>query len=80
MPFVMGSGIIVGVRKNKLPPEVRAFFVQMGKIGGKLGGPARAAKLTAEQRSENARKAVSARWERAKAEKRRPRIPGATGR
>ncbi|OXE37295.1 MAG: RNA-binding protein [Phenylobacterium zucineum] len=30
--------------------------------GGKKGGPARAAKLTAEQRSEIARKAAARRW------------------
>jgi hypothetical protein len=41
----------------------------MGKKGGKLGGPARAAKLTPEERSENARKAVQARWAKAKAKK-----------
>jgi hypothetical protein len=56
----------VVVRRKKLPPEIRAFFVTMGKRGGKLGGPARAAKLTPEQRSENARKAVMARWAKAK--------------
>jgi hypothetical protein len=33
-----------------------------GRNGGKKGGPARAAKLTAEQRSEIARKAARARW------------------
>jgi hypothetical protein len=33
-----------------------------GRNGGKKGGPARAAKLTAEQRSEIARKAAKARW------------------
>jgi hypothetical protein len=34
-----------------------------GRKGGKKGGPARAAKLTAEQRSEIARKAAEARWQ-----------------
>jgi hypothetical protein len=33
-----------------------------GRNGGKKGGPARAAKLTAEQRSEIARRAAQARW------------------
>jgi hypothetical protein len=33
-----------------------------GRNGGRKGGPARAAKLTAEQRSEIARKAAQARW------------------
>ena len=48
--------------KKKLPAEVRDFFVKQGKKGGKIGGKARAAKLTAEERSESARKAVKARW------------------
>jgi hypothetical protein len=33
-----------------------------GRAGGKKGGSARAAKLTAQQRSEIARKAAQARW------------------
>jgi hypothetical protein len=36
--------------------------VALGRLGGKKGGPARAAKLTKEQRSESARKAARARW------------------
>jgi hypothetical protein len=40
--------------------------VALGRKGGKKGGPARAAKLTATQRSESARKAVQARWAKAK--------------
>jgi hypothetical protein len=55
--------------KSKLPPEVREFFVQKGKEGGKLSGAARMAKLTAEQRREIARKAVQARWTKAKKRK-----------
>ena len=41
--------------------------VALGRKGGKKGGPARAAKLTPKQRSESARKAVQARWTKAKA-------------
>jgi hypothetical protein len=40
--------------------------VALGRLGGLKGGPARAAKLTAEQRSEFARKAVMVRWSRRK--------------
>ncbi len=40
--------------------------VALGKKGGLKGGPARAKKLTAEERSESARRAVNARWSRAK--------------
>ena len=38
--------------------------VELGRLGGKKGGKARAQKLTAEQRSEIARKAAKARWSR----------------
>ena len=40
--------------------------VALGRKGGKIGGPARAAKLTPEQRSEIARRAVQSRWAKAK--------------
>jgi len=46
---------------TKLPKNVRAFFVQEGSRGGKIGGKKRMDKLTPEQRSELARKAVAAR-------------------
>ncbi|MHC4402324.1 MAG: hypothetical protein ACYTG0_21880 [Planctomycetota bacterium] len=36
--------------------------VALGRLGGKKGGKARAAKLTKKQRSEIARKAARARW------------------
>lgn len=36
--------------------------VALGRLGGKKGGPARAKKMTAEQRSDSARKAAVARW------------------
>ena len=36
--------------------------VALGRLGGQKGGKARAEKLTSEQRSEIARKAVQARW------------------
>ena len=38
--------------------------VALGRRGGLKGGPARAAKMTPEERRESARKAVEARWER----------------
>jgi len=40
------------------------------KDAGKLGGQKRAEKMTPEQRSAAAKKAVTARWKKAKAEKR----------
>jgi hypothetical protein len=42
------------------------FFRKQGAKGGKKGGAARAANMTPEQRSEAARNAVKARWDRAK--------------
>jgi hypothetical protein len=51
---------------KRLPPDIRDYFVRKGRQGGKLGGPARAAAMTPEQRSESARKAVMARWEKQK--------------
>ena len=46
------------------PEERHAAAVALGRLGGKKGGPARAKKLTPEQRSESARKAAKARWRR----------------
>jgi hypothetical protein len=43
-----------------------AAAVALGRKGGKKGGPARAANLTSQQRSESARKAGLARWAKAK--------------
>jgi len=40
--------------------------VALGRLGGKKGGPARAAKMTKRQRSQSARKAALARWKGAK--------------
>ena len=51
------------VEVPELTPEERhAAAVALGRLGGKKGGKARAAKLTPEQRSEGARKAARARW------------------
>lgn len=43
-----------------------AAAVALGRLGGLKGGKARAAKLTAEERRASARKAVLARWAKAK--------------
>jgi hypothetical protein len=49
------------MRKKKNPNAVA-----LGKLGGSKGGNIRAAKLTPERRREIARKAVLARWAKAK--------------
>jgi hypothetical protein len=36
--------------------------VELGRLGGQKDGKARAAKLTAEERSDSAKKAATARW------------------
>jgi hypothetical protein len=38
--------------------------VALGRKGGKKGGPARAAKMTKEERSASAKKAAEARWKK----------------
>lgn len=43
-------------------PEKNPAAVALGRIGGKIGGVARAKKLTAQERSEIAKKAAKARW------------------
>jgi len=50
------------VKKKKKNPHA----VALGRLGGLKGGKARTARLTAEQRRELARKAVLARWAKAK--------------
>jgi len=50
---------MAGKRKNP-------YAVALGRKGGRKGGPARAANMTPEQRSESARNAVNARWARRK--------------
>ena len=44
------------------PPEKNPAAVVLGRLGGKKGGLARAAKLTAAKRSEIAKKAALTRW------------------
>jgi hypothetical protein len=48
------------------PPEItdemRAAAAAFGRMGGRIGGPARAASLTKKKRSAIAKKAADARW------------------
>jgi hypothetical protein len=44
------------------PSDKNPHAVALGKLGGLKGGPARAKKLSAEERKEAARKAAMARW------------------
>lgn len=44
------------------PKEKNKAAQELGRLGGKKGGKARAEKLTPEERSEIAKKAATARW------------------
>jgi hypothetical protein len=46
--------------------EISEYLAKIGRKGGKASGKARMEKLTAEQRSEVARRAALARWKRRK--------------
>ena len=46
------------------PSTKNPAAVALGRLGGLKGGPARAKKLTQEQRKEIARKAARARWKK----------------
>ena len=51
----------------KHPPQQKnSAAVELGRLGGIKGGKARAESLTAEQRSEIAKKAAEARWKTSK--------------
>ena len=54
--------MLVSMKKKRKDPNA----VALGRKGGLIGGPARAAAMTAKERSEAARKAVMARWSKAK--------------
>jgi hypothetical protein len=51
------------------PQRKNPAAVSLGRKGGLKGGPARAASMTAEERSESARNAVLARWAKVKKQK-----------
>ena len=44
-------------------PEKNPHAQALGRLGGKKGGPARAAKLSAERKREIAKKAAEVRWQ-----------------
>ena len=52
-----------------MKPDISAYLAEIGRRGGKKGGPARMATLTRKQRQELARKAANARWSKSKKEK-----------
>jgi hypothetical protein len=50
----------------EITDAMRAVAAAFGRMGGKLGGPARAASLSPKKRSEIAKKAAEARWKTSK--------------
>lgn len=61
----MAHAMVEAIAAGRVPPNgdgKNPFAVALGRRGGLKGGPARAAKLTASQRSASAKKAAMARW------------------
>jgi hypothetical protein len=56
------AAAIVGEATDETPQEAEPGQVRAGRSGGLKGGKSRAEKLSAERRSEIARKAAEARW------------------
>ena len=61
--YAMVQAIVAGSQPQTVDGK-NPFAVALGRRGGLKGGPARAAKLSAKQLSESARKAAQARWRR----------------
>jgi len=55
-------GEATGTAPVEEPSTKNPAAVALGRLGGQKGGKARAAKLSAERRSEIAKKAAAARW------------------
>lgn len=57
-------GQLTGEEPRIKPPEKNQAAVALGKLGGSKGGRKRAASMTAEERSQAAKKAADARWKK----------------
>ena len=60
--FIVDQATSEGKPEEPAEPQKNPAAVELGRLGGKKGGKARAEKLTPEQRKEIARKAAKARW------------------
>jgi len=61
--------MVQAIAEGKIPTDVNGknpLAVALGRMGGLKGGKARAAKLSAAERSESAKRAAQARWKRDK--------------
>jgi hypothetical protein len=63
------------MRRKRLPDDIQEYFVKMGRIGGLKGAAARIEKISPERRREIARKAIGARWAKAKHDTRTAQFP-----
>jgi len=65
---ILASQIIAEATKEPTPKELikekNPAAVELGRLGGLIGGRARAEKLSAKRRKEIAKKAAQARWMR----------------
>ena len=64
----LAASIVEAATEGDFTPEdfegKNPAAVMLGRLGGKKGGPARAEKLSPKRRSEIARKAAAARWQK----------------
>lgn len=60
-PILLAKQVFDHIESRDKAPKNPAA-VALGKLGGKVGGPARAAALSSSRRSEIARKAAERRW------------------
>jgi hypothetical protein len=60
-PILLAKQVFDQIESGDKAPKNPAA-VALGKLGGKVGGPARAAALSSSRRSEIARKAAERRW------------------
>jgi hypothetical protein len=73
-PNQLAASIVADATNEEVPPseqpdaeptpEKNPHAVALGRLGGQKGGKARAANLSAKKRSEIAKKAAKARWDR----------------
>jgi hypothetical protein len=68
----IATGEVTDEPANNAPVK-NAAAVELGRKGGLKGGRVRAERLSAEERSDLARKAAQARWKRAKSPKDTPK-------
>lgn len=56
------AAAIVDEATDETPQEPESQHVRAGRLGGQRGGKVRAQRMTAEERSEAARRAAESRW------------------